>query len=326
MFERYTEQARRAIFFARYEASQFGSSYIETEHLLLGLIREDRVLAARLLKANVSLESVRKQVQSRSPVRDQTSTSVDLPLSLDSKRVLADAAAEASALQHETIHSGHLILALLRAATCPEVSLLQQSGIDYAGYKDFIRNSDPTSPRHMLRFSPLEPPEAEPPSVWDEVQLRDPAAPSLYGAVVSLQALLDNALKYLNTHSDAYAEQHLKRKSWSRKEALGHLVDLASAHHGWLARALTEPNLTATEYPQDSWVSAQQYRDLPWQALVDLWGGLNRLILHLLVLMPEQKLTISCRIGLDPSIPLSALIRRYILTCEDLVGQILARL
>ena len=44
MFERYTEKARRVIFFARYEASQFGSPYIETEHLLLGLLREDRAV------------------------------------------------------------------------------------------------------------------------------------------------------------------------------------------------------------------------------------------------------------------------------------------
>ena len=41
MFERYSERARRVIFFARYEASQYGSPYIETEHLLLGLLRED---------------------------------------------------------------------------------------------------------------------------------------------------------------------------------------------------------------------------------------------------------------------------------------------
>lgn len=44
MFERYTEKARRVIFFARYEASQYGSPYIETEHLLLGLCREDRTI------------------------------------------------------------------------------------------------------------------------------------------------------------------------------------------------------------------------------------------------------------------------------------------
>jgi ATP-dependent Clp protease ATP-binding subunit ClpC len=50
MFERYTEKARRVIFFARYEASQYGSPYIETEHLLLGSLREDKVLTNRLLR------------------------------------------------------------------------------------------------------------------------------------------------------------------------------------------------------------------------------------------------------------------------------------
>jgi hypothetical protein len=47
MFERYTEKARRCIFFARYEASMFGSPYIETEHLLLGILREDTKPCAR---------------------------------------------------------------------------------------------------------------------------------------------------------------------------------------------------------------------------------------------------------------------------------------
>ena len=49
MFERYTEKARRVIFFARYEASQFGSPCIETEHLLLGLLREDKALVRSLV-------------------------------------------------------------------------------------------------------------------------------------------------------------------------------------------------------------------------------------------------------------------------------------
>jgi len=44
MFERYTDKARRTIFFARYEAVQYGSPYIETEHLLLGLVREAKNL------------------------------------------------------------------------------------------------------------------------------------------------------------------------------------------------------------------------------------------------------------------------------------------
>jgi ATP-dependent Clp protease ATP-binding subunit ClpC len=48
MFERYTERARRVLFFARYEASQLGSISIETEHLLLGLIREGKGLTSRI--------------------------------------------------------------------------------------------------------------------------------------------------------------------------------------------------------------------------------------------------------------------------------------
>lgn len=44
MFERYSEKARRVIFFARYEASQYGSSSIDAEHILIGLLREDHAL------------------------------------------------------------------------------------------------------------------------------------------------------------------------------------------------------------------------------------------------------------------------------------------
>ena len=63
MFERYTEKARRAIFFARYEASQFGSPSIETEHLLLGLLREDKPLTNRLFKPRATVESLAYQTR-----------------------------------------------------------------------------------------------------------------------------------------------------------------------------------------------------------------------------------------------------------------------
>ena len=95
MFERYTEKARRVIFFARYEASQFGSPYIETEHLLLGLLREDKALTNRFLRSHASVESIRKQIEGHTTIREKVSTSVDLPLSNECKRVLAYAAEEA---------------------------------------------------------------------------------------------------------------------------------------------------------------------------------------------------------------------------------------
>ena len=70
MFERYTEKARRVIFFARYEASQFGSPYIETEHLLLGLLREDKALTNRFLRSHASVESIRKQIEGHTTIRE----------------------------------------------------------------------------------------------------------------------------------------------------------------------------------------------------------------------------------------------------------------
>ena len=64
MFERYTEKARRVIFFARYEASQFGAPAIEPEHLLLGLMREDKTLTGRFFpRAQISIESIRKEIE-----------------------------------------------------------------------------------------------------------------------------------------------------------------------------------------------------------------------------------------------------------------------
>jgi ATP-dependent Clp protease ATP-binding subunit ClpC len=88
VFERYTEKARRVIFFARYEASQYGSPYIETEHLLLGLMREDKALANRFLRQQGSIESIRKEIEARITIRERISTSVEVPLSAECKRIL----------------------------------------------------------------------------------------------------------------------------------------------------------------------------------------------------------------------------------------------
>lgn len=128
MFERYTEKARRVIFFARYEASQFGSPYIETEHLLLGLLRENRVIAYKLLKPDTSIESFRQAVAAHSPPNTKMSTSLDLPLSNECKRVLAYAAEEAERLSHKHIGTEHLFLGLLREEGGFAAHLLREAG------------------------------------------------------------------------------------------------------------------------------------------------------------------------------------------------------
>ena len=129
MFERYTEKARRVIFFARYEASQFGSPYIETEHMLLGLLREDKALTNRFLRSHGAVESIRKQIEAHTTIREKTSTSVDLPLSDECKRLMAYAAEEAERLGHKHIGTEHLLLGLLREEKCFAAEMLRERGI-----------------------------------------------------------------------------------------------------------------------------------------------------------------------------------------------------
>src|SRR6266404_8720393 len=111
MFERFTERARRVIFFARYEAGSLGSAWIETEHLLLGFIREDKVLQDAL--SIDSMSAIRKQIEAQR-VATNIPLSVDMPLSHDSKQVLTFGAEESDKLQHTAIDTGHLLLGLLR--------------------------------------------------------------------------------------------------------------------------------------------------------------------------------------------------------------------
>lgn len=129
MFERYTENARRVIFFARYEASQFGSPYIETEHLLLGMLREDKALTNRFLRSHASVEGIRKEIEKATVNREKTSTSVDLPLSNESKRVLAYGAEEAERLGHKHIGTEHLLLGLMREEKCFAAGILERRGL-----------------------------------------------------------------------------------------------------------------------------------------------------------------------------------------------------
>lgn len=142
MFERYTEKARRVIFFARYEASEFGSPYIETEHLLLGLLREDKTLTNRFLPSGTSVESIRRQIEEHTVVREKIPTSVDLPLSNECKRILGYAAKEADSLSHAHIGTEHLLLGLLREQKCFAAAILNDLGLRLAAAREEMRKPD----------------------------------------------------------------------------------------------------------------------------------------------------------------------------------------
>ena len=162
MFERYTEKARRVIFFARYEASQFGAPAIEPEHLLLGLMREDKSLTARFLaRAQTSLEAIRKDIEGRAPLREKISTSVELPLAPETKRVLAYAHEESDRLQHRHIGTEHLLLGLLREERSMAAEILYERGLKLHAVREEISRQAGGDPRaaqkketpHLAEFS-----------------------------------------------------------------------------------------------------------------------------------------------------------------------------
>jgi ATP-dependent Clp protease ATP-binding subunit ClpC len=153
MFERYTEKARRVIFFARFEASQFGSPTIGCEHLLLGVLRETKSLRRWLGKE--SPESIRKRIDEHTPRRPSIPTSVDLPLDGAAKRVLKQAADEADRLAHRHIGTEHLFLALLNENSFAlEIlrDILRNTGVDVESVRLYIATNP--EPAHV---SPIPP-------------------------------------------------------------------------------------------------------------------------------------------------------------------------
>src|SRR5919204_139869 len=162
MFERYTEKARRVIFFARYEASQFGAPAIEPEHLLLGLMREDKTLTGRFFpRAQVSIESIRKKIEGRTLLREKISTSVELPRAPETKRVLAYAHEESDRLQHRHIGTEHLLLGLLREERSMAAEILYERGLRLNAVREEVSRQAGGDPRaaqkketpHLAEFS-----------------------------------------------------------------------------------------------------------------------------------------------------------------------------
>ena len=149
MFERYTESARRALFFSRYEASQFGSWYIGTEHLLLGLLRESKGALAKILTdANVSSEQVRTEIAEGLSSSRKLSTSVEIPFDDHAKRALSLAAEEADRLLHNYIGGEHLLLGLLRVEDSAAAALLTKQGLRL----DAVRKQVATLPIGEVAF------------------------------------------------------------------------------------------------------------------------------------------------------------------------------
>jgi len=141
MFERFTERARRCIYFARQSAAKYRSQTIETEHLLLGIVHEDPDVIWRFLPSRTA-KDIRAEVESRltkstsEPPRllgllrlRSLSASIDIPLSLYCKRILAYGAEEAERLHHRHIDVDHLFMGVVREEDGTAGQILRSAGL-----------------------------------------------------------------------------------------------------------------------------------------------------------------------------------------------------
>ena len=136
MFERYSQAARQAIFWARYMASQVGGLEIEAEHLLLGLLRADKTLAKRFLGSPWAAETVWKKVEPSKPKCPRSTGSKEIPLSSESKRALLYASEEADLSPNRRICTEHLLLGLLREEKSLAAKILSELNVELASTRD----------------------------------------------------------------------------------------------------------------------------------------------------------------------------------------------
>lgn len=149
MFERFNEKARRAIFFARFEASQYGSSYIESEYLLLGVAREDASLMRQLVPKRFSAMRLREAVDRKTERKQRIPTSVEIPLTEECRRALKFAAEEADTLGHREVRNIHLILGILRVQECFAAILLRENGVTFDFVRSIVAKGEDMSPESL---------------------------------------------------------------------------------------------------------------------------------------------------------------------------------
>jgi len=150
VFERFTERARRAVFFSRYEASQYGSPYIDTEHLLLGLLREDHALLGRFLGPTSALANIRTEIEKQITQCERISTSVDMPLTNECKKVLSLAVEEADRLAHQHVGTDHVLIGLLRVEGTLASRILAARGLKPAEVREQLSKTNDIASRKTL--------------------------------------------------------------------------------------------------------------------------------------------------------------------------------
>lgn len=145
MFERFTEKARRVIFFARYEASVLGSPEITPEFLLLGFLRENASTADRYFSLPTAPESIRTKLTEQLPRGEKIATTVDIPLSHEARRVLAYAIEMSVQPGNKEVVPAHLLIGLLRLENGLAATILREHQVTVEMLSEQLKQAEPTA-------------------------------------------------------------------------------------------------------------------------------------------------------------------------------------
>ncbi len=164
MFERFTDQSRRAVVLAQEEARHLNHNYIGTEHLLAGLRRENRGAAARALEsAGITMDAVRAEIE-KLVGRGQEAPSGHIPFTRRAKKCLELSLREALNLGHNHIGPGHMLLALISQGDCVAVRVLGGLGADLGQLRAQVIREIEEDPDKGGGSAPLRPQRAELPN------------------------------------------------------------------------------------------------------------------------------------------------------------------
>ena len=131
MFERFTDRARQVVVLAQDEARALGHNYIGTEHILLGVLREEEGVAARVLESlAITVEEVRAQVKRLVGQGDEEIATGQIPFTPRAKKVLELALREALSLKHSYIGPEHILLGVVRENDGVAARILLDLGAD----------------------------------------------------------------------------------------------------------------------------------------------------------------------------------------------------
>ncbi len=241
MYERFTERARRVVVLAQEEARQLHHSYIGSEHILLGLIREGGDAASVLDGLGVTLGCVRKQVEEDIGL-GESSPSGRIPFTPRAKKVLELSVREALLVppqgpsESEVITPAHILLGLLRDEDAVGCQVLVKLGVELADIRravlQEVRAHSPAIVEQGREDVDVPNPQ---PTVADLLEMVESIASDLAAREGQLQILLARVRELVQTHGQALEDLSAQERI---NADLREQLDLSEARYGALERQL----------------------------------------------------------------------------------------